>query len=329
MLLVILGCHRENSEQTKVVGSSPSNASQVTSQPRAVATVGMVADLVKQVAGDQWSVGSLMGPGVDPHLHKPTRDDFQALKEADVIFYGGLMLEGKLVDTLDNFSKSKPVYALTDWIERKKLIESEEFHGQYDPHVWMDIDAWSDTLEPIAKVLGDLDPANAQAYLDRATTYRSRLLKLHDYGREVIASIPDERRWLITSHDAFHYLGRAYGLEVLGVQGISTASEAGLQQINRLVDLIVDHRIPAVFIESSVSEKSIHSLLEGAKSRNQAVVIGGELFSDAMGLAGSYEGTYEGMMDHNLTTIGRALGGMPSERGLHGKLSLETHERKD
>jgi manganese/zinc/iron transport system substrate-binding protein len=189
----------------------------------------------------------------------------------------------------------------------------------------MDVSAWSVCVDTIATSLSEFDPQHSNDYRERGARYRKKLEALHAYGKKSIESIPKDSRILITSHDAFNYLGRAYGMEVIGIQGISTESEAGLQQINALVDLLVQRNVQAVFVESSVSEKSIQSLIDGAASRKHRVIIGGKLYSDAMGNNGTYEGTYEGMLDHNFTIITRALGGQAPERGLHGRLSLSEH----
>ncbi|MCK6464291.1 MAG: zinc ABC transporter substrate-binding protein [Phycisphaerae bacterium] len=286
------------------------------------ATVGMVADIVRQVAGDRAEVTNIIGEGVDPHLYKPTRGDVAALMSADAIFYNGLMLEGKMADTLVKVATSgKKVYAVTELLDEKDLLEPESFAGHFDPHVWMDASAWSKAVEAVARSLSEFDPPNAATYRANADRYRKELEALHAYVRKVIASIPREQRVLITAHDAFNYFGRAYDLEVLGIQGISTESEAGLADINRLVDLMVARKVRAVFVETSVADKNVRALVEGAKARGHEVRIGGSLFSDAMGKPGTYEGTYVGMIDHNATTIARALGGEAPQRGMSGKLS--------
>jgi manganese/zinc/iron transport system substrate-binding protein len=241
----------------------------------------------------------------------------------DIVFYSGLMLEGKMVDTLVKVSRSKPVYAVTEMIEEQYLLEPADFAGHYDPHVWMDVSAWAKCVDAVAKALSEFDAAHAAEYQANGEGYRKNLMELYEYGRKSIATIPEKSRVLITSHDAFNYFGRAYGLEVQGVQGISTESEAGLQRVNELVDLIVEKEVKAVFVESSVPRKNIEAIASGARSRGHQVVIGGELFSDAMGEEGTYEGTYIGMLDHNITLTTRALGGNAPERGLHGKLVVE------
>jgi manganese/zinc/iron transport system substrate-binding protein len=264
-----------------------------------------------------------MGAGVDPHLYKATRDDVSTLMGADIVFSSGLMLEGKMGDTLLKIKRGKPVYVVTELLDEKTLLEPAEFSGHYDPHVWMDVSAWAKGVDTVEIALSEFDPPHADEYKANGVKYREQLLELHAYGQKSLASIPDASRVLITSHDAFNYFGRAYGLKVQGVQGISTESEAGIQQINELVDLIVDQKVKAVFVESSVPRKNIEALVGGARQRGHDVVIGGELYSDAMGEAGTYEGTYIGMLDHNITLVTRALGGEAPAAGLHGKLKAE------
>ncbi|MEM1084990.1 MAG: zinc ABC transporter substrate-binding protein [Verrucomicrobiota bacterium] len=289
---------------------------------KTVATVGMIADVVNQIAGDKSEVEGLIGEGVDPHLYKPTSSDVKKLQSSDIIFYNGLMLEGKMGDVLVKIaSRGKPVHAVTEKIldNGDYVMSDEEDH--YDPHVWMDVAGWIQASSVIGDALAAHDPAHEEHYQSNTGAYISQLKKLDDYARTSIASIPESQRVLVTAHDAFGYLGRAYGLEVRGIQGLSTESEAGLKDISDLVDFLVERKIPAVFVESSVSQKNVKALIEGAKAEGHDVRIGGELFSDAMGPAGSYEGTYVGMIDHNITTITRALGGEAPEKGLNGKLS--------
>lgn len=307
--------------------AGPAGAAPTTYPYRAVATVGMVADMVRAVAGDRVVVQGIIGEGVDPHLFKPTRGDVAALLAADIVFYSGLMLEGKMADTLVKVARSgKPVHPVTELIDEKSLLEPPEMSGHFDPHVWMDASAWGQCVDAVAKALGEFDPAHRADYAARAATYAADVAKLHAYARTCIATIPEKSRVLITAHDAFNYFGRAYGIDVRGIQGISTESEAGLEDINRLVDLIVRREVKAVFVETSVADKNVRALVEGARSRGRAVRIGGSLYSDAMGPAGTYEGTYIGMIDHNVTTITRALGGTAPERGLNGRLNLGAHQ---
>jgi manganese/zinc/iron transport system substrate-binding protein len=287
-----------------------------------VTTVGMVTDLVRQVAGDRAEVVGLMGAGVDPHLYSPTRSDVQRLLDADVIFYNGLLLEGKMTDSLVRAATAgKQVHAVTELLDEAYLLEPEEFEGHYDPHVWMDPPAWKEAIAVVRDKLSAFDPQGAETYRTNAAAYAAQLDELHAYAEGVLGSVPAERRVLVTAHDAFNYFGRRYGYEVVGIQGLSTESEAGVQGIERLVDLLVDRRIPAVFVESTVSQRNINALVAGAGARGHEVAIGGELFSDAMGPGGTYEGTYVGMIDHNVTTIARSLGGEAPQRGMNGELS--------
>lgn len=288
----------------------------------AVTTCGMVTDIVQQVAGPRARVKGLLGEGVDPHLYKPTRNDVKQLLEADIVFYSGLQLEGRMSDTFAQIARSgKPVFAVTEGIDEKFLLEPPEFQGHFDPHVWMDVKAWSECVHFIGRTLAEVDPTHATEYQQNAAAYRIHLQQLDDYARKSIASIPVAQRVLVTAHDAFGYFGRAYGIEVRSVQGISTESQAGVDDINQLVSFLVERKVPAIFVESSVSEKNIRAIVEGTAQRGSTVSIGGELYSDAMGPTGSYEGTYIGMIDHNVTVVTRALGGSAPEKGLHAKLS--------
>ncbi len=321
-LAICVGCGM--SQAPHASNSSPASKSTGVTYPiKGIATVGMVADIVRNVGGPHVAVTQIMGPGVDPHLYKVTRDDVRTIMDGDLVFYSGLMLEGKMSDSLIKVARNKPVFAVTELIDEAELLQPEDFKGHYDPHVWMDVSAWSKCVDAVAKALAESDPAHAEDYNQNAAAYHQQLTELHNYGIKSIASIPQESRVLITSHDAFNYFGRAYGLEVQGVQGISTESEAGLQRINELVDLIVAKGVHAVFVESSVSRKNIDALVEGAKARNHEISVGGELFSDAMGETGTYEGTYVGMLDHNITLVTRALAGTAPETGFQGKLLVQ------
>ena len=307
LLLSTLACQRPATENT------------VRYPLQVVTTVGMVADLVRSVGGAHVEVSQLMGSGVDPHLYSPTRDDIQQLMEADAIFYCGLHLEGKMTGKLEQLSASKPCVAVTRVLSPEQLIAENE--GQEDPHVWMDVSLWSQCCEAIVAELTELDPAHASDFRANADRLQQELAQLHQYGLDSIGKIPETQKVLITSHDAFGYFGRAYGLEVMGVQGLSTESAAGLQRVNELVDLIVQRQVVAVFVESSVPRKSVEALVEGAKSRGHQVAIGGELYSDAMGESGRYTGTYLGMLDHNITLVATALGAEVDKDGWQGKLN--------
>jgi manganese/zinc/iron transport system substrate-binding protein len=294
---------------------------------KAVATVGMIADVVRNVAGDKAAVDGLIGEGVDPHLYKPTRSDVVALNGADVVFYNGLMLEGKMADVLVRAARGgRSVYAVTEAIldQGDYVLTDESEH--YDPHVWMDVKGWIRATHVITQSLGEFDPNNKEFYLLNGAEYAKELQRLDQYALKAIGSIPEGQRVLVTAHDAFNYMGRAYGLEVRGIQGLSTESEAGVKDIEALVSFLVEHSIPAVFVETSVADKNVRALVEGAGARGHDLTIGGTLFSDAMGSTGSYEGTYVGMIDHNITTIVRALGGEAPEGGMNGRLSgIDSH----
>jgi manganese/zinc/iron transport system substrate-binding protein len=291
-------------------------------------TVGMITDIVRNVAGDYAQVEGLIGEGVDPHLYKPTRGDVVKLSSADVVFYNGLLLEGKMTDVLVRVSSSgKLVKAVTEAIldESDYLMDMEDGSAHTDPHVWMDVQGWMKAIPVVADTLSAYDPKHAEVYHSNAAAYLEQLEALNVYVKTSIASIPEGQRVLVTAHDAFNYLGRATGLTVRGIQGVSTESEAGVRDLEDLVDYIVSQKIPAVFVESSVADKNVRALVEGANARGHAVKIGGELFSDAMGKTGTYEGTYIGMIDHNITTITRALGGEAPARGMLGKLMEASH----
>ncbi|MCA9062383.1 MAG: zinc ABC transporter substrate-binding protein [Planctomycetaceae bacterium] len=296
---------------------------------RVVATVGMVGDLVRRIGGDHVSVTQLMGPGVDPHLYRATRDDIRSLMTADIVFYSGLMLEGRMTDTLQAISDRQNVIAITGDMPQDRLLSPEDSQGHHDPHVWMDVELWSLGLDSITQALAAAQPQNASEFEERANVLRAELNLLHQYGRDSISTIPSESRVLITSHDAFNYFGRAYDLQVMGIQGLSTESEAGLQRINELVDLLVERQIQAVFIESSVSPRNIEALIEGAAARGHQVVIGGELYSDAMGAADTWEGTYVGMLDHNISLVTTALGGTVPQGGFRSVLKASHQQNQE
>lgn len=274
---------------------------------RVTCTIGMISDVAATIGGDHVSVVGLMGPGVDPHLYKATQGDLARLREADVILYNGLHLEGRMADVLVKLASRIPTYQVTDTIDPELLREPPEFSGNYDPHVWFDISLWKTVASRIHEIFTEHDPTH-QAYFDaRAEAYLAELDELHQYAQTELASIPAENRILVTAHDAFGYFGRAYGLEVLGIQGISTSSEYGLQDLNTLITTLVERKIPAVFVESSVSPRSIEALIAGAAAKGHSVKLGGKLYSDAMGADGTPEGTYLGMVRHNIDTIVKAL----------------------
>lgn len=290
------------------------------SRLQVVATTGMVADVVREVGGDHVRVEGLMGPGVDPHLYRQTRRDITALSRADAVFWNGLYLEAQLEEFLERLAQRRPVFAVAEGVPERLRLSDEEYRNQSDPHVWMDPGRWRYGVEAVRSALVELHPEQKAYFDQRAEAYLSELETLNDYALQVLGSVPEGKRVLVTAHDAFGYFGDAYGFEVLGIQGFSTESEAGLSRIEALVDLLVEREIGAIFVESSVSDRNVRALIEGAAARGHSVRIGGELYSDAMGPAGTYEGTWLGMIDHNVSTIARALGGEVPSGGRLGKL---------
>lgn len=272
-------------------------------------TTGMIADIAAVVGGDRVEVSGLMGAGIDPHLYKASQGDVKKLDGADVIFYNGLHLEGKMGEIFERLEARKPVVAVSKDIDESKLHgdPSVEDGAAFDPHIWFNVQLWMSAVEVVRDTLKEQDAANADYYEDNAKDYLAELSELDQYARDQIATIPEQSRVLVTAHDAFGYFGEAYGLEVLGLQGMNTMSESSAKDVSELRDYLVDNGIKAVFVESSVSTKSIQSVIEGAKQLGHEVVIGGELFSDAMGDPGTVEGTYVGMVKHNVDTIVQAL----------------------
>ena len=320
---LLIGCDG-GTTQSGAAGNGKSGTVATTPPPsvrKIATTTGMVNDIVRQVVGSHGTVMGLIEAGVDPHLFKPTRGHVKQLYDADIVFYSGLKLEGRMSETFEQLSRTgKPVFVVTEKIDTASLRTPPEFEGHHDPHVWMDVSLWSQCVEHVAESLAKLDPPHTDEYHKNATAYREKLKTLDEYVKKSIASIPESQRVLVTAHDAFGYFSQAYGIEVRSVQGVSTESEAGVLDVNRLVDFLVERKLPAIFVESSVNAKNIQAVIEGAASRNVKVRVGGELFSDAMGNEGTYEGTYIGMLDHNATLITRALGGDAPEKGMSGKL---------
>jgi len=277
---------------------------------RVATTVGMIGDLVRNSGGDRVDVTALMGPGIDPHLYKPSASDIDTLSNADIVFYGGLHLEGRMVDTFEGIERSgKPTFAVSEAIPEDRLLT---FDGAPDPHIWFDVSLWALALDGVIARMAETFPDDAETFQTNGAAYRTELEALDAYVREQAARVPEAQRVLITAHDAFAYFGQAYGFEVRGLQGISTASEAGAGDVQALIDFIVERQIGAIFVESSVSPATIEAVREGCRARGWDVVIGGQLFSDAMGEAGTPEGTYIGMVTHNIDTIVGALLGSPA-----------------
>ena len=290
-----------------------------------VCTVGMVTDIVRQVAGDHAEVTGLLNEGVDPHIYVPTSHDTAQAMAADVVFYCGLHLEGRMVDDYEAArKKGRKIFAVTAGIPHEKLRGSEAA-GLHDPHVWGDVQLWMECVREVARQLATEDPLHASDYQSNADRYLQELAGLDKYIRDAMASIPEKQRVLVTAHDAFAYFSRAYGIQVRSVQGISTDSQAGVNDTNALVAFLVENQIPTVFVEASVNRRDLQAVIEGAQQQNWTVKIGGTLYSDSMGQRLTYEGTYIGMQDHNATLIARSLGGTAPELGWKGKLQATNH----
>ena len=305
-LSTLVACsNASNSVQSATTQKSFSSQSPI----QVTATIGMITDAVKNIGGDFVNVTGLMGPGVDPHLYKASQGDIRKLANADIIFYNGLNLEGKMGDIFVKMARTRPVVAVTDSVDVSKLREPPEFLGHYDPHLWFDVSLWTQVLQEVRNGLVALDPKHRDVYQKNEKKYRNELIALHKWTKETLAKVPAKQRVMITAHDAFGYFGRAYDIEVVGLQGVSTVAEFGLKDVQRIVDLLVKRNIKAVFVESSIPKRSIEAVVAGARGRGHDVIIGGELFSDAMGAAGTEEGTYIGMVRANVETVANALVG--------------------
>ena len=304
LALILAGCapaqhdHATGGQRFTYRGSGP---------VKVLTTTGMINDIVKNIGGSHVETQALMGAGVDPHLYKATPGDLRLLNEADAIFYNGLHLEGKMADILEKMEARKPSVAVVAALPKEQLLRFESSPEFPDPHVWFDVKKWIFAAQSVRDELIAFDAKNADDYRKNADDYIARLEKLDAYARQQLATVPKAGRVLVTAHDAFNYFGKAYDVEVMGLQGISTASEASLRDVQRIVDALAKRKIKAVFVESSVPRRNIEAVVKGAKARGHNVRIGGELFSDAMGKDGTPEGTYEGMVRHNVDTIVGAL----------------------
>lgn len=273
-----------------------------------VTTTTMITDLVKNIGGDKLEVKGLMGAGVDPHLYKASEGDVSKLFNADVIVYNGIHLEGKLEEVFEKMRhQNKKTIAVADAIDTNTLIASENFASNYDPHIWFDISNWEKITEFLVKQFSDLDPKNANEYAKNGKVYLEKLQTLKKEIGENIKELPVEKRILVTAHDAFNYFGKAYDFSVVGLQGLSTATEAGVKDVQKLAAFIIDKNIKAIFVESSVPKRTVEALQEAVKSKGHEIAIGGTLYSDALGDAGTVEGTYIGMYKHNVATIVSSL----------------------
>lgn len=297
LLTILFNCKNEKDQTPETIGKL-----------NVVTTTTMLTDLVKNIGGDAINVDGLMGSGVDPHLYKASEGDVSKLVNADVIFYNGLHLEGKLVEVLEKMkSAEKATIPLADELNKSQLIGSEYFASNYDPHVWFNIDFFKQFTEKVTEVLSNNDPKNAEIFRANEKRYLDALKKLKEDVTSVVNELEPEKRILVTAHDAFNYFGKAYGFEVIGLQGLSTATEAGVQDVQRLAAFIIENNVKAIFIESSVPKRTIEALQEAVKSKGHNVSIGGTLYSDALGNAGTAEGTYLGMYRYNIKTIFNAL----------------------
>lgn len=271
-----------------------------------VTTTTMITDLVKNIGEDHINLQGLMGSGVDPHLYKASEGDVTKLSNADIIFYNGLHLEGKLVEVFEKM-KNKKTIAISNALDKNTLIGSEYFASNYDPHIWFNIDYWIEATEFVTKTLSEEIPDKQAVFEANSRTYISKLKALKTSLENTINQLPEEQRILVTAHDAFNYFGKSFGFEVVGLQGLSTATEAGVQDVQKLSAFIIDRKVKAIFVESSVPKRTIEALQASVKSKGHNVTIGGTLYSDALGDAGTAEGTYIGMFEYNVNTIVNAL----------------------
>lgn len=282
------------------------NESQTNGKLNVVTTTTMISDLVKNIGGDYINIEGLMGSGVDPHLYKASEGDVAKLVNADVIFYNGLHLEGKLVEVFEKMKNKTPI-ALGEELDKNTLIGSDYFASNYDPHVWFDIEYFKQFAKKVSQVLSEKDPKNSAFYISNEASYIERLEALESKLKRMIDTLPKDKRILVTAHDAFNYFGKAYDFEVVGLQGLSTATEAGVQDVQNLSAFIIEKKIKAIFVESSVPKRTIEALQAAVESKGHEVTIGGTLYSDALGDSGTLEGTYTGMFEYNVKTIINAL----------------------
>jgi len=289
------------------VVSTCKNTNEVNSKLQVVTTTTMITDLVQNIGGEYIDVNGLMGSGVDPHLYKASEGDVTKLASADIIFYNGLHLEGKLVEVFEKMGSQIKTIAVSDVVDKNTLIGSEYFASNYDPHIWFDINNWELITQFVVDKLSEANPEHQAAFQKNGAEYLEKLKALNEDIKSVISTLPEDKRVLVTAHDAFNYFGQAYGFEVVGLQGLSTATEAGVQDVQNLATFIIDKQVKAIFVESSVPKRTIEALQASVKSKGFDVQIGGTLYSDALGNAGTEEGTYIGMFRYNVNTIVNAL----------------------
>lgn len=297
LLLILAGC------------SSGQTATDDNGKISVVTTVGMITDVARNVGGEHVEVVGLMGAGVDPHLYKATESDVSKLLNAQIVFYNGLFLEARLEDVFEQMAESKPTIPVGEAVPEADRLASPQYEEHFDPHIWMDVKNWMLIVGQIRDELIAFDPDNEADYRANADAYLAQLQELEAWVQEQVATVPEGQRLLVTAHDAFNYFAKGYAFEVYAPQGISTESEAGVEDIRRTIDIVVERNIPAIFVESSVPPDVVEAIVEGAKARGHDIRIGGELFSDAMGEEDTPEGTYIGMIRHNVSTITSALRG--------------------
>lgn len=291
-----------------IIGSCSNKKTEFESQKlQIVTTTGMLYDAALNVTKGRADVEALMGPGVDPHLYKASQGDLSKFNNADLIIYNGLLLEGKMGEILNKIGQNRPVVAAAQSLPSNRLLGAAHYENAYDPHIWFDVSLWKYAVVEISNTIQKLDTANREFYQKNTAAYLLSLDSLHAYVLGEIASIPEKQRILITAHDAFGYFGKAYNIEVVGLQGISTVSDFGLRDISNLTDKIMVNNVKAIFVETSVSDKAIKAVVTGCQEKGHNVVIGGNLYSDAMGPFGTFEGTYIGMVKTNVKTIVNAL----------------------
>jgi manganese/zinc/iron transport system substrate-binding protein len=311
VLLAACGQQPPTAQPTAPAAEAPAAAGNAAAEPlNVVVTTQQIADTVANIAQDKVVLKPLLGPGIDPHTYVATEGDIQILQDADVIFYNGLLLEAQMVRVLEQIGQGGDtrVVAVGDGLDPLTLLNWEPEAGlPYDPHIWNDVRLWTRVSYVIRDILMEMDPANAATYEANATSYAAQLEELHTYTLEQVKRIPQELRVLVTAHDAFNYYGRAYGFQVEAVQGISTQTEASAADIQALADVVIQRKVPAIFVETTISPRTIEAVIAAAQAGGQEVRIGGQLFADAMGEPGTPEGTYIGMMRHNIDTIVAAL----------------------
>lgn len=291
LIIFISSCHSKKKDDGKL---------------NVVTTTTIITDLVTNVGGNKINVQGLMGSGVDPHLYKASEGDVHKLVNADIIFFNGLHLEGKLIGVFEKMVHKTPI-ALAQEIDKSTLIGSDYFASNYDPHVWFNIEYFKEFTQKVTSVLCNENPENCEFFIENKKIYLDKLNTLQIAIKNIIKTLPKEKRILVTAHDAFNYFGKNYDFEVVGLQGLSTATEAGVKDVQKLAAYIIEKQVKAIFVESSVPLRTIEALKEAVNSKGHDVIIGGTLYSDALGSAGTIEGTYIGMFEYNVNTIVNAL----------------------